>query len=304
VITKISNKLIIDKRDGSMLDFLTVNETAHDPPNNDDLTSINSPLKLGQEASCINQNFSQMVLDSRGDAEVMQNSNPFEDEDEPEATASGAYRYRKITLPGNPKDENPFGQQAVTMVVRTEVNCKLGDSYVSTKILNEYEPKATYSWRLHLETQRGAVLATELKNNAFKMGRWAAQAMLSGCDVLKLGYASRVNPKDPWSHTLLGVQTHYTENFADQIGISRNNAFGILRSIIDILMDWEDGKYLILKDPTKSVMRFYEVPADCFDEEEEEEEEPEEEGPDLDEDGNVKPERPVGPMVVSRVGRM
>jgi len=33
--------------------------------------------------------------------------------------------------------------------------------------LNEYDPKVTYSWRKHLETQRGMVMATELKNNAF-----------------------------------------------------------------------------------------------------------------------------------------
>merc|ERR1711998_583527 len=63
VITKIANKLIFDKRDGSHIDFLTVDETAQEPPNNDDVNSINAPVKLGQEASCLNQNFSQMVLD-------------------------------------------------------------------------------------------------------------------------------------------------------------------------------------------------------------------------------------------------
>ena len=55
-------------------------------------------------------------------------------------------------------------------------------------------------------------------------------------------------------------------------------------------MSWEDGKYLLMKDPTKPVLRIYEIPWDTFADEEgtnEEEEEPE--GEDLDDDGNVVP---------------
>jgi translation initiation factor 3 subunit D len=301
VITKLSNKLIFDKRDGSMLDFLTVNETAHDPPNNDDQSHINSPLKLGQEASCINQNFSQMVLDfSKPAAKEMDRPNPFEEEGQVEV-ASGAYRYRKITLPGNPKDEIEFNAKPVSLVVRTEVSCQMpgsDSSYVSVKALNEYDPKLNTAWRTHLESQRGAVLATELKNNAFKLGRWTAQAILGGCDIIKLGYASRVQPNNPWSHNMLGVQTHYTDGFAEQIGLTRNNAYGIIREIINLVMGWEDGKYLVLKDPTKSVLRFYEVPWEAFcdeDDDEDMEDMGEEEMQDLDEDGNRRPQQPVGP---------
>lgn len=298
VISKVDNRLIFDKRDSSAMEFLTVNETAQEPPNNDDKDAMNSPVKLGQEASCINQNFSQMVLDVNAQPDQYEMPNPFEEEDE-HSVASGAYRYRKIILPGNPKDENEFNQKAVSMIVRTEVNCRMpgGDSQlVSAKALNEFDPKnQPYSWRTHLETQRGAVLANELKNNAFKLGRWTAQAILSGCEVMKLGYASRSHPSDPWSHVILGVQTHFTDQFAEQIGMTRNNAFGILRNIIDLVMTWEDGKYLLLKDPTKSVMRFYEVPWEAFGDEEGEgdEDEEEDDGEELDEDGNVAPQRPV-----------
>merc|ERR1719230_92108 len=100
VVTKIQGKLIFDKRDGSQVDFLSVNETAAEPPNNDDKESMNSPVKLSQEASCINQNFSQMVLDQESPAEEMEQRNPFEEEDDDDSiVASGAYRYRKITVP-------------------------------------------------------------------------------------------------------------------------------------------------------------------------------------------------------------
>mmetsp|Transcript_2851 Transcript_2851/g.7253 ORF Transcript_2851/g.7253 Transcript_2851/m.7253 type:complete len:575 (+) Transcript_2851:119-1843(+) len=298
VVTKIQNKLIFDKRDGSQVDFLTVNETAREPPNNDSPESMNSPMKLGQEASCINQNFSQMVLDPAYPAEEMERENPFEEEGEGQA-ASGTYRYRKITLPGNTKDENELCRQPVTLAVRAEINCKMpgeDGSLVSVKALNEYDPKLNYSWRTALETQRGAVLATELKNNAFKLGRWTAQAILSGSDIMKIGYASRMRPNDPWSHTILGVQTYNTDSFAEQIGMTRNNAYGILRNIIDVVMAYDDGKYLIMKDPIKSLLRIYEIPWDTFqDEDGDGDEEDEEEARELDEDGNEVPQSADGP---------
>jgi len=297
VIRKLDGKLIFDKRDGSQVDFLSVNETALEPPNHDNPDSIDSPVKLGQEASCINQNFSQMVLEYDRDAEEMERPNPFDDEDG--KVASGAYRYRKITLPGNPKADTEFLQQPVNLIVRTEVNCKLADGgLVSVKALNEYDRTLNQSWRTHLESQRGACLATELKNNAFKLGRWTSQAILSGCDTMKIGYVSRNSAKDAWTHSILGVQTYRTDDFAEQIGLTRNNMFGILRTIVDCVMEWEDGKYLLLKDPTKSVMRFYETPWDAFGEEDEGDEElDEEEDQELDEDGNVAPPQPVPPAM-------
>merc|ERR1719453_14982 len=129
VITKLSGKVIIDKRDFSQVDFLSVNETAMEPPSNEDKDNINSAVKLSNESSCINQNFSQMVLDSKAKVESMDNPNPFEEEGEGSA-ASGAYRYRKFTIPGNSKSSSDFAKEPLQMIVRTEVNCKMpgGDS--------------------------------------------------------------------------------------------------------------------------------------------------------------------------------
>jgi len=299
MVTKVQNKLIFDKRDGSQVDAVSVNETANEPPNNEDKENINSPVKLSQEAGCINQNFSQMVLDFEAGPQEMEQPNPFEDEDDAQAAASGAYRYRKITLPGDPKADNEFEREPCCMIVRTEVNCRLADStgtkgMVSVKALNEFDPKLNYSWRTHLESQRGACLATELKNNAFKLGRWTAQAILGGCDTMKIGYVSRAQPSDPHTHSVLGVQTYHTDNFADQIGLTRNNAYGILRTIVNTIMQWEDGKYLLLKDPMKTVMRIYELPWEAFRSEDEGDDgdEDDEDDQELDEDGNVAPQQP------------
>merc|ERR1711972_419465 len=110
----------------------------------------------------------------------------------------------------------------------------------------------------------------------------------------KLGYVSRQTPTDPWNHSILGVHTYQVDTFADTIEMKRNNMFGILRSIVDLIMTWDDGKYLILKDPTKSVMRIYDLPWDTFAEDEEgDEEDLEPEQEDLDEDGNVQPGQPM-----------
>lgn len=119
-----------------------------------------------------------------------------------------------------------------------------------------------------MESQRGAVLAGELKNNAFKLGRWTAEAMLSGCDTMKIGYASRLSRSENWAHSLLNVQTYQTESFAQNINMTEANAYGIIRSIIDILgATRDDGhpmKYLLFKDPIKPVLRLYELPWDAF----------------------------------------
>ena len=65
---------------------------------------------------------------------------------------------------------------------------------------------AGVDWRQKLETQRGAVLATELKNNANKLAKWTAAALVSGADMIKLGYVSRAHPRDSHNHVILGTQ--------------------------------------------------------------------------------------------------
>lgn len=169
VVSKIGGKLILDKRDGSHVDFLTVNETSNDPPSNEDKDNVNAPQRLGTEATMINQNFSQQVI-SEPEIE-MEYPNPFEEDDVDQTpSASGAFRYRKFTLPGDERSDDELKSRPVEIIVRTEVNCKTMDGhYAAVNSMNEWEPKANMSWKTHLESQRGAVLATEIKNNSFKL---------------------------------------------------------------------------------------------------------------------------------------
>ena len=59
---------------------------------------------------------------------------------------------------------------------------KLGDTtqLVAVHALNEFDPKwSGVDWRQKLDQQRGAVLATELKNNANKIAKWTAAALVT-----------------------------------------------------------------------------------------------------------------------------
>jgi translation initiation factor 3 subunit D len=46
---------------------------------------------------------------------------------------------------------------------------------------------------------------------------------------MKLGYVSRVHPKDSYNHVLLTVQGYKPKEFAAQINLSVNNMWGILK---------------------------------------------------------------------------
>merc|ERR1711964_843875 len=190
---------------------------------------------------------------------------------------------QKVTLPGNPKGSTEASKNPVTVLVRSEIDCLMPEStaeksvYGSVKALNEYGVKASHSWRNCVEAQRGAVLATELKNNSFKLGRWTAQALVGGIDVVKFGYVTRQFPNDSWKQSILSVQTYKTADFAKQIGMTQSNTWGVVRFLIDTILAQPDGKYLFLKDPTKAVLRLYDIPWETFEDEEEDEWEGEEE---------------------------
>lgn len=63
VVEKVGDLIFFGKRNDSNLDLLTVNETAVDTQYlPEELEEYNQPEKLAEEATMINQNFSQQVL--------------------------------------------------------------------------------------------------------------------------------------------------------------------------------------------------------------------------------------------------
>uniref|UniRef100_U5EU19 Eukaryotic translation initiation factor 3 subunit D n=1 Tax=Corethrella appendiculata TaxID=1370023 RepID=U5EU19_9DIPT len=261
VIEKIGDKLFFDKRDNTEFDLLTVNETSLEPPQ-DDANSLNSPRNLAIEATFINHNFSQQVLKTGSNEQKYKfdQPNPFIGDDEDGEVASVAYRYRKWDL-----------NNGITLVARCEHDAVMlspqGETqFITIKALNEWDSKVAngVEWRQKLDTQRGAVLANELRNNSCKLAKWTVQALLAGSDQIKFGYVSRANVRDSSRHVILGTQQFKPHEFATQINLSMDNAWGILRCIIDICMKQKDGKYLMMKDPNKPVIRLYDIPDNTF----------------------------------------
>lgn len=268
------NKLIFDKRDKSSFDLLTVSETANEPPQDE---GMNSPINLAMEATYINHNFSQQVLKSGGESYRFKNGNPFVEGDDSNIASLG-YRYRKWSLGNN-----------IELIARTEHDAVMTGSngetaFINVKTLNEWDHRCCngVDWRRKLDSQRGSILATELKNNSCKLAKWTMCALLAGSEYMKMGYVSRYNIQDSNKHVIIGTQQFIPKEFAAQINLSVPNAWGILRCIIDLCLKQDPGKYLLMKDPNKSVVRLYKLPDGTFSSDEESSDE-ETESDDVDE---------------------
>ncbi|KAF9170366.1 hypothetical protein BGX21_009114 [Mortierella sp. AD011] len=275
VITKTGDKVIFDTRDGSQLDYVSVNENSTDPPmDTGDKDNINSPSALSLEATYINTNFAAQVVNTEQVTEL-DNPNPFYGPDEESVPLVG-YRYRKFDLSTTEEED-------ISLIVRTEVDAIVKsaqgeDSYITVKALNEFDSRAqgaggAMEWRQKLDSQRGAVVATEMKNNSCKLARWVVQTILAGSDHLKLGFVSRTNAKDSSRHAILGTQICRPKEFASQMGLQITNGWGIVKTVVDLALKLPEGKYVLVKDPNKPVIRLYSVPKSTFEEVEGEAEE-------------------------------
>jgi len=299
VIVREGDKLFFDKRDveESPFDTVSVNENASDPPaeserpkdvREEDFKDINSPSALSLEATYVNNTFTwQVVKDEAtgGDASRIDfaQPNPFYSPEEVNPPASCGYRYRKFDLSINEEED-------LEMIVRTEVDSFIkgaptatanistsefkdttGDenTYITIKTLFEFDPKAAGAggapdWRTKLDSQRGAVVATEMKNNSCKLARFAVQSILAGAEQMKMGYISRASPKDDNRHVILGTQWYKPRDFAVQMNVNLANGWGIVRTIVDLVMKQPEGKFCLIRDPNAPVIRLYKVPFEAF----------------------------------------
>ncbi|KAI0217247.1 hypothetical protein L0F63_002875 [Massospora cicadina] len=245
IVNRIGDKVFFDKRDGGPVDTITVNENASDPPteNSTDKDNINAPSNLSVEALFVNQNYQAQVLDY-SQTKHMAKPNPFHDTEEAEGEilASCAYRYRLFPL-----------TDTINMVVRTEIDAIQkgldgSDSYILVRALNEFDFKAPGSggaldWRTKLDSQRGAVVATEMKNN----NSW-------------LGF--RAHPKENRRHQILTTMQYRPQDFVSQMNFQLSTGWGIVHTIVNLCLQLEEGHYMMVKDPNKPIIRLYSIPSD------------------------------------------
>ena len=89
---------------------------------------------------------------------------------------------------------------------------------------------------------------------------------------MKLGYVTRYSSRDVGKHVILGTSVFRPTELASQISLKIGNCWGIFNKICTNLLDRPEGKYLLIKDPNKQVVRLYSVPAGTFDDESDDEE--------------------------------
>ncbi len=273
VVTRNGNTILIDKRDAATcIDFQSVNENAQDPPsfdeNLDPLQQINSPVKLGIEATAISQNVSQMLL-SDDHIEDKEYPNPFFDpeDDDGSSPCCTTYVYRKAYIPAT---ATTIGRD-LNFIMRGEIGAQSSTAEnaekLSIRTLTEFDAKLT-NWKDSFERNREtAVFATEMKNNSCKIARWLASCVVSSCDKLKVAFVTRRNDDDPWNHYLLSVQTHSVSDLMSQMGMSPQSMWSSVISLVEQIISIEDetvGRYLIVKDPAKPALNLYAIPWDEF----------------------------------------
>ena len=249
VIHYVGGAIFLDARKPQDFDLHSANENSHQPPEEFDEESPNGRNRLAVEATVINHDFSQQVLLANSKPEARAEPpgageprdlapNPLYDPAEMEAGSeapSGALRYRRWGLG---KDTR--------VVVRTSLHAvsrKRGDAGTASQLLRVHtlsewdskQPGAAPDWRKLIDVQRGNVLATEMKNNGFKLAKLTAQSLLAGAEGLKLGFVSRAARADPESHVVVGVQSLNPATFAHQMSLDVNNMWGIVKWLVELV---------------------------------------------------------------------
>ena len=249
VVNHYGTHVFIDRRDGSGFEYPTVNETAQDPIP-DDPESMNGMQQLSAEAMGIERSFMESSIDTNGTPTPMGAAGPHA----ASASLPQGYRYRKWKLDAD-----------TGIVVRCTVDAtseSRGQVQNTTlRVVNEFDSRVqgALDFRKNIENQRGAVLATELKNNQNKIAKWTCCALLAGTEQIKLGFATRTHPKDPRNHVLVAMQAYKPKDFAAQIALKEENMFAVLKGFVDKLRTLKQGKYLFVKDPNKPILRLYQV---------------------------------------------
>lgn len=250
IITKEENgNLFIDSRKLSKIEYLSSHETSSETLPTDP-ESINSEEKLKDEATLADFSFRQQVLG----VEAVKFGENLKFDDHSEC----AFVYRKFELPNGTK-----------MVVRCQVpalNSEEQRNPVYIRTLCEFDPKfnSGVAWKQKLQSQKGFVLATEFKNNMFKMSRFVAEALLLGTDIMRIGFVSRTKPSDPLHHVILGSMKAKPSQFAMQIGIRENSLWGALNVISDSLSSLKPGTFMLHRVPNEDTLRVYQIPKDHF----------------------------------------
>jgi translation initiation factor 3 subunit D len=197
------------------------------------------------------------------------------------APAAVAFRYRSWALG---KDISLVARTTVHDALRKKGGAAAGapPQYLQVHSLLEWDAKLAgqAEWRGLVDMQRGNVLSTEIKNNAFKLAKFTASALLAGADSMRLGFVSRASKSDADAHVVVGTQVVAPLPFATQLQLDQKNMWGIVKWLVDVVRkcakNLQEGaaddeyvaKFVLVRDPVVAQVHLYNVPVDAFDREE------------------------------------
>ena len=218
-----------------------------------------------EEAFLINEAFRDQVL--KKEAHSIASPGAM-DEDIPDGSSDTlAIRYRRFPLGDN-----------LFLVCRSNIDgvMKIQDSEATLSLfaLNEYcSPSGGSSgsgWGgtsssglfARLDSQKGAVLGHEMKNNGSKLAKWALQALLAGTDYVKVGFITRAPGKDKSRYDIVGISQWNLEDFATHTAnVTLGGGLAVLKAIVDRLRVLPTGSYVLHKEHVnKPIVRIYELP--------------------------------------------
>lgn len=255
VVNKRHGQIFLDKRDGGPLDFLSVDENSHNPPEDQATNPIDSASALAVEATYINQNFAANI--ATREYSKFDQPNPFSDgqESESEPLLPKGYIYKSFNLETDP--EKP----PICLVARLEVDAVLGGTeppaLLSVKSLNEYGGTRPLEWKERFLTQRGAIVTSQMKSNLAKLSQWNTSALLADVKAMKVGFVSRMNARDKTRHEIVGVVSFDPKQLAQQIQLNLANGWGIIKSLYNIFSSLDDGHYVVMRDPNAPSVKIY-----------------------------------------------
>ncbi|KGG51258.1 subunit D of eukaryotic translation initiation factor 3 [Mitosporidium daphniae] len=254
-------RIIFDARNPAVLasSLYSVNETSSDATLHPEERRVRF-----EEAFLINESFRDQVL--KKEAHPIASPGAMDEDMSDNSTDLGAVRYRRFPLGDN-----------LFLVCRSTVDgvVKIQDSEATVSLfaLNEYYPlsgntsgsgSGSSSGGLfsRLDSQKGAVLGHEMKNNGSKLAKWALQALLADTDYIKVGFITRTPGKDKNRYDIVGISQWNPEDFATHTAnVTLAGGLAVLKAIVDRLRVLPAGSYVLHKEHiNKHIVRIYELP--------------------------------------------
>lgn len=253
IVTKKDGKIFFDKRENTFEIPINENSPLQDLKESDINSSANALLESVETSDAfVSGSLSKMSVTYDGKSPIVASS----------AIEKG-YKYIKYELPNGASADDDKG--TIPLIVRAHLDAYTATStqYVSLHSLLQTQSN---DWRTKFQGgSQGNIFADEIKKNNNKISQWATQSVIGGVNTMKIGFIARENPKSNANHFVAGTMTFGVSILCQQLNVSINNGWGIVKSFIDIIEHEggdEDYKFVIFKTPQAQKIIIYKVPLD------------------------------------------